>query len=121
VAQRLIYFISHLLLKMRFVLSEEFIGISLYHTASLCRYLTRDSKLALLTSFLQQRNVLWQVLGEILNEQPTKFVTVRGQNSLDRSQMSRLIVSTGGGRILAQLIEAGSGAPMLYSEVALPR
>jgi hypothetical protein len=121
VAQRLIYFISHLLLKMRFVLSEEFIGISFYHTALLCRYLPRDSKLALLTSFLQQRNVLWQVLGEILNEQPTKFVTVRVQNSLDRSQMSRLIVSTGGGRILAQLIEAGSVAPMLYSEVALPR
>jgi hypothetical protein len=120
VAQRLIYFNSHLMLMLRFGLSEEFIGLCLYHTTSLCRYLPKDSKLALLTSFLQQRNFLWQVLREILNEQPTELVTVYVQKNSDRSKTSRLRVSIGGGQSLAQLIKAGLEAPMLFSEIALP-
>ena len=120
VAQRLIYFISHLLLKMRFVLSEEFIELCLYHTALLCRYLRKDSKLALLVSFLQQRNVLWQALRGVLDAQSYQFTARIYPKKLGRRTTTYAHASIGGCESLSELIKAGSGVPQLSSNVGLP-
>lgn len=120
VAQRLIVFSSHLLLMLRFVLSEEFIELCLYHTALLCRYLRKDSKLALLVSFLQQRNVLWQALRGVLDAQSYQFTARIYPKKLGRRTTIYAHASIGGCESLSELIKAGSGVPQLSSNVGLP-